>query len=560
MIRLFGFQSKKRPFRLIRYYTVASLVAFALAIVLLATFYYERVMTDIVALGEQQNVTLATSFSNSLWSELELFLLESEALTVDELRQHGAIEKIRQAAKTQMQGLSVVKIKVFNKKGQTIFSTQTDQIGQDKSASESFQRALTGQVSTELENKRLDHTNTLIQLGNANQERKLLSSYIPVYDHRANNQIAGVFELYSDVTPLIEQLGQAQRYVVLGIILILGGLYGGLFWIVKRADRLIRHQHEALQDSEKNYKYQTLELEKTLKELSIAQSHLIHQEKMSSLGQMVAGVAHEINNPVGFIYGNINYAQNYTETLLDLLHRYQQEHIQPSPELQEHLDTIDLEFFRTDLPKILMSMRHGAERIHQIVLSLRIFSRLDEAELKPVDLHEGINSTLMLLQHRLRGERMQQRIEVIKDYGNLPLVECYAGQLNQVFMHILANAIDALEGAWVRQPVASLAAHGSMATNSERLAMPKITIFTETLDSNFVIVTITDNGPGMTEEVKRKLFDPFFTTKEPGKGTGLGLAISDQIVTGKHNGMLRCFSTVGQGTEFQIKLPIHQRA
>jgi len=289
---------------------------------------------------------------------------------------------------------------------------------------------------------------------------------------------------------------------------------------------------------------QAKKLEKSLRELQQTQAQLVQAEKMSSLGQLVAGVAHEINNPVNFIYGNLKYTKDYTQCLLKLVHLYQQFYVNPVPEIQAYIEAIDLDFLLDDLPKILSSMEVGAERISEIVLSLRNFSRLDEAEKKSVDIHEGLDSTLMILQSRFKNSIDHPSIKIVKNYGNLPLVDCYAGQLNQVFMNIISNAIDALDNYNCKSAIAEIYAHPNT-----------ITITTEVIERNCVI-RIADNGSGMTEVVKERLFDPFFTTKPVGKGTGLGLSISYQIVIEKHGGTLKCVSEPGQGTEFWIEIPI----
>lgn len=284
-------------------------------------------------------------------------------------------------------------------------------------------------------------------------------------------------------------------------------------------------------------------LEQTLSELQQTQLQLIQSEKMSSLGQLVAGIAHEINNPVNFIYGNLTHVDEYTRDLLNLVKLYQQYYPQPVEEIQEEIEDMEVEFLVEDLPKVLNSMKIGATRIKEIVQSLRNFSRLDESEMKAVDIHEGLESTLLILRSRLKTKPSHPTIEVIREYGQIPSVECYAGALNQVFLHVLNNAIDALEDARVQLEIPN----------------PQIQICTEVVNDNQIAIRIADNGIGMTEEVKRKLFDPFFTTKPVGQGTGMGMSISYKIVVEKHDGELKCISTLDRGTEFVIQIPIQQK-
>jgi signal transduction histidine kinase len=283
------------------------------------------------------------------------------------------------------------------------------------------------------------------------------------------------------------------------------------------------------------------QLEATLQKLYATQSQLIQTEKMSSLGQLVAGIAHEINNPVNFIHGNLNHAHEYITSLIELIDLYQELSPQAQPKIQSKIDEIDLEFIIEDLPMILVSMTTGTERIRQIVESLRNFSRLDESEIKPIDIHSGIDSTLLILQHRLKASEKHQEIQVIKDYGKLPLINCYASALNQVFMNILSNGIDAL-----RQQ-----------ENGANLKK-KLTLMLQTSvdrDHNAVI-HIADNGIGIEPSVVNKIFEPFFTTKPVGKGTGLGLSVSYSIIVEKHGGSIEVNSTLGERTEFTIVLPI----
>lgn len=314
-----------------------------------------------------------------------------------------------------------------------------------------------------------------------------------------------------------------------------------------------KQAEEALRRSEEKEREKSQQLEQTLTELQQAQARLVQSEKMSSLGQLVAGVAHEINNPVNFISGNLVYATRYAEELLELLKIYQ--HLLPPSDLglQNKTKAIDLDFIMADLPRLLTSMRVGAERICEIVRSLQNFSRLDEAELKVVDIHEGIDSTLMILQHRIKAQSSRPTIEIQKDYSELPPIKCYAGQLNQVFMNILSNAIDAFESGY--SPL--MARNGDL---TDRVAAdaytPHITITTQAPTPDRIQITITDNGPGMPKEIQQRVFDPFFTTKEVGKGTGLGMSISHQIVVERHAGQIYCSSALGQGAKFVIELPV----
>ncbi|WP_335034560.1 sensor histidine kinase [Nostoc sp.] len=307
----------------------------------------------------------------------------------------------------------------------------------------------------------------------------------------------------------------------------------------KKLESYSQTLEEKIEERTQAMQQKNIVLKETLQELKLTQSQLIQNEKMYSLGQLVAGIAHEINNPVNFIYGNLKYTDDYTQQLLWLLQLYQKHYPYPEPEIQNAKEEADIEYLTEDLPKMLASMKVGASRIREIVLSLRIFSRLDEAEFKTADIHQGIDSTLLILQHRIKSQSDHPQITVIKEYGDIPKIQCFAGQLNQVFMNILANGIDALEEAFEKGLCPE----------------PIIRISSVQVNEN-IVVNIADNGTGIPEAIQSRLFDPFFTTKPVGKGTGMGLSISYQIITEKHGGSLKCISSPGEGTEFVITIPV----
>lgn len=297
-----------------------------------------------------------------------------------------------------------------------------------------------------------------------------------------------------------------------------------------------------LKQSKASLKHQAHQLQETIRALQQTQAQLVHNEKMLSLGQLVAGIAHEINNPVNFIHGNISYIRSYVDDLIEVIQAYQKQYSDPTPQIQEILEDIDIEFIQSDVPNIMSSMNAGTQRIIKIVESLRNFARHDEAHIKRVDIHEGIESTLVILSHQLIMGNTHE-IRIIKEYQDIPMVECYASHINQTLMHIFQNAIDALSEKF---------------QTIQEYSYPTIWVCTEAR-KNSIVIKIKDNGAGMSAEVCQRVFDPFFTTKPIGQGTGLGLSTSYKIIVEQHRGQLTCVSTPGEGTKLTIEIPIKQQ-
>lgn len=530
-----------KRFNLLRSFSLVSLSAFVLATSVLSIFYRQREIRDLVTFTEENNVALTQVFANVIWPKYNYFLARTQGISDRKLAQTSTILQLNDEILAQFEGLSIAKVKIYDLEGRTVYSTDFEQIGNDKSESSGFIAARSGEVTSQL-----DHRDTFKALRTTLEDRHLLSSYIPI---RANgkDEVVGVFELYADVTPLLLRISQTQREITAISLVILAALYGVLFLFVRRADRLLSLQYQQLQKSQSRYQQQADELQQTLDELHHTQGQMIQSEKMSSLGQLVAGVAHEINNPVNFIHGNLSYLQDCSEDLMAMVGLYQSQYPDPTSAIREQVEAIDVDFVREDLPKVIDSMKIGTGRIREIVLSLRNFSRLDESKVKSVDIHDGLDSTLIILNHRFKARPERPAIEVIKNYADLPPVKCYPGLLNQVFMNILANAIDALEETIEAQT-----------PEARKEDLRQITLRTELVDQQWVRVAIADNGTGMPADVKAHIFDPFFTTKPTGKGTGMGMSISHQIVTENHRGKLHCFSEPGKGTEFVIQIPVQQ--
>jgi len=365
------------------------------------------------------------------------------------------------------------------------------------------------------------------------------------------------------ISALDDVLDKAKAFDVGGVDYIAKPFHGAE--VVLRIENQINLRLLQVKLQEKNFL-----LQQALDNLKAAQVQQIQNEKMVALGQLVAGIAHEINNPISFIYGNLQYAGQYVQDLVNIIEVYQQEYLQPTPKIQQVSQDIDLNFVIRDLQDLIAAMYRGSNRIREIVLALQNFSRHDESEIKRVNIHEGIDNTLVMLQHRLKETPNRPAIVVVKNYGKLPRIKCYASELNQVFMHLLNNAIDALEkgvgsGEWGDGEMGRwedekriITPQSTVNTQHSPLLIPQIQIYTQMTNSNTVKITIADNGPGIQDSLRSRLFDPFFTTKPVGKGSGLGLSISYQVIVQKHRGNITCNSSVGQGAEFTIEIPIEQ--
>ncbi len=286
----------------------------------------------------------------------------------------------------------------------------------------------------------------------------------------------------------------------------------------------------------------------TMSELERAKDQLIQSEKFSSLGQMVSGIAHEINNPVSFVKGNVTHIAGYTQDLIDLTELYAQDYPEPSEAIQEQIEEMDLDFVREDLPQVIESLKSGTGRIEKLVQSLRNFYNVDDSEYQSMDIHASLDDILQILQGQLKGKK-GRHIQVIKEYGELPKVECYSGKLNQVFMNLLNNAIEALEKRCMEnsgpQPTIWINTELIPAQTSPDSATP-----------GAIVIRIRDNGIGIPDPIKEEIFEPFFTTKPRGSGTGFGLSICQEIVVKVHGGKLKCLSPAGEGTEFSVEIPL----
>jgi two-component system, NtrC family, sensor kinase len=336
-------------------------------------------------------------------------------------------------------------------------------------------------------------------------------------------------------------------------------LANGEKYIIGTIRDLTQHKQaeSALRQAQNQAQERTQELQQTLKELQRTQLQLIQNEKMSSLGQLVAGLAHELNNPMTFIQGNLEHGRSQTDSLIELIQLYREELPDAPLHIRDREAAIDLDYVLTDLPRIFTSAESGSQRIQSIIESLKVFSRLDESDRKVVDIHEGLNSILLLLQSRLKFKTSRIGINVICDYGALPPIECYAGALNQVFMNLLMNAIDAIDTRAAQiQSIATEAGLDPYTSSFLKQYKPMITIRTALAEAGWINIHMSDNGTGIAKTIESRIFDPFFTTKPIGKGTGMGLTLTYQIITEQHGGQIRCESAIDRGTEFNLTIPI----
>ncbi len=533
-----GWRSSK--FHLVRYFSLTSLSVFLGLTLCLSWLYDHHALELLKQSNEGKNVAAAQLIGNAIWDEFGSFLQDSAVLTPDDLRQSRKTRRLRLHVLNQIQGLPIKSVEIYGIQGRVVFATNGNRMGASELDHVEVADALSGSVSSVLV---LGEKPTVGHVGNSDapisRSANHLTSYVPLKTN-LSNEIQGVIKVQTDVTPLVGQIRATKRTILLSSAGLLTLAYGVLFLLIQHANRLLQQQRQALSLAYEESKQKAADLSAALRQLQATQAQLIQTEKMSSLGHLVAGVAHEINNPVSFIHGNLKHITQYTHDLLAVVQLCQDEAVTPEI-IQAFKEEIDFDFLVEDLAKLQSSMRLGTERIRDIVKSLKTFSRLDEAEMKAVDIHAGIDSTLVILNSQLKGNG-QDAIRVVKRYANLPGIVCHASQINQVFMNILANAIDALRD------------HPPSERPDSPDNCPEIVI-TTARTSEAVTVSIGDNGPGIPASIRATIFDPFFTTKPVGKGTGLGLSISYGIVDG-HGGTLTCQDGPNGGTEFIMTLPL----
>ena len=588
-------QSPVRSFKLVRYLSVASFGAFMLATALLGMDYRRQAVHNMTVQGEEQNAVVTRALANSIWGEFSDFLSTTHVLSDEELRNHPLTAQLRYRVREQMAGSSAVKVKIFDLQGRTIFSTELEQIGDIKTNYEGLERALDGEITSQLE-----HRDRFNSFTGEIRDRTLLSSYVPIYATTLNSsdelgrgshsqEITAVFELYTDFTPIVDRIHHTQRLIVIKVMLTLGALYGLLLFLTHRADRIVQTQYAAITQSANDHYNLAQEQEETLHNLRSAQSQLIHQEKLAALGQLVAGVAHEINTPLGAIQAS---ASNMTKALEESLTELpklsehllsQQQHVffalldvarnnksfltssEKRPlrkALMQQLKEADIENPRqianllidlgvhdsitpymslltsesstwllrlaynlARLPASNRTILAAVERAGKVVFALKNFAHHDHSE--ELQLVSVVDGIETVLE--LYHNQLKHGVEISRDYQANPQVWCYPDELVQVWTNLIHNGIQAMNGK------------GTISISVSQ-------------DQDYCRVSVTDTGKGIPSELRTKIFEPFFTTKKAGEGSGLGLHISRQVIE-KHRGLMEFDSKPGC-TTFTIGLPL----
>jgi len=502
-------------FKLVRYFVLTSVAAFLAVMVVLGYTQRHITITNMLTIDESNNVNLTRTFSNSLWQEFAPFVERAGSLSKEELQSAPEQKTLRANVVTLMHGLNVIKVKVYDLNGLTVFSTQASQIGEDKSTNQGYLSARSGKPASEL-----THRDSFSAFEETIEDRDVISSYIPIA-HPVSGKIVGVFEIYKDVTPFLAEVATTTKWVVGVVVGVLGLLFAVLFLIIRRADSIIADQ----------------DARNTRAQLQLAQN-----EKMASLGQMVAGVAHELNTPLAFARSNLAMILDYLDELRPplkwgskFMKRLQEcsdrdavnLKIRINGKTRDAVNSFDENLSLEQLSQMLNDTLTGMEHISELVVNLRNFTRLDRAKIDSYHINKGIETTLYIAK-----TSMPEQIVVEKDFHEVPDIRCMPSQLNQVFLNLITNAAQAINGPG------------------------KIHVRTRAEDG-FVRVEIEDTGPGMSEEVLSRIFEPYFTTKPEGQGTGLGLSIVNNIIR-EHGGTVDVRSTVGVGTCFIIRMPVKQ--
>ncbi len=582
-------------FNLRRYFSIASLLAFSVAITTLGYLNRSSAIKSLIESGEAQNTALTKLLANSFWSDYQAFLTTTPTLSDETLRNAPEIQKIYQHISQQTQGLPVAKVKIFDHRGRTVFSTDFSQIGNDKSDSEGFNSAISGTPKSYL-----NHRDTFDAIHGNLQNREFLSSYIPIEADSTTGQVAGVFEVYTDITPLVQQVDRTQRHILVSVVTVAGALYSILFLFICRADRILKRQHQALSDTqaaltqangtlEDRVRDRTAQLQSTLSELQQTQEQLIQTEKMSVLGQLVAGIAHEVNTPLGAIRSSVNSINRF---LTQSLHQLPALTRSLSPQVEQNFFALIDQALASQALLSAREARHQRRQLTKTLEGKGIHNETFADTLVDMGIYDNIDAALVILQqeqapqlldaaYKLSGiqrgirtietaagkaakvvialknyahsehsgekvqtdlvdcletiltlyrNQLKQGIEIVRDYQQpIPSIPCYTDELSQVWSNLIHNALQAMQ-------------HQGTLTLAIKLVDTQI------------IVSISDTGPGLPAELKDKIFEPFFTTKPLGEGTGLGLSIVKRIVD-KHNGHIQ-LETIPGKTTFSVILPM----